>query len=143
MAWFERPQPETGTEGGVVWRRAVAVIIDIVLVGIIVSALGAVLFRGRLAAIGGLVGLALSFAYYIYLEGTYGQTLGKMALGLVVVTEEGGPIGYGPATVRSLLRVVDVLPVFYLLGFVLVLLTDRSQRLGDIAAGTVVVRARG
>lgn len=141
MAWFERPSPQLGTEGNVIWRRVVAVLIDLILVGIISSLLGALVFRGRLAALGSLVGLLLSFAYYIYLEGTYGQTIGKMALGIVVVTENGEAIEYGPAAIRTVLRVIDVLPVLYLLGFIVVLVTDRKQRLGDIVANTVVVRA--
>jgi uncharacterized RDD family membrane protein YckC len=136
MAWFQRPQPKLGTEGDVVWRRVVAVLIDLVLIGVLTAALGAV------ARVGGAVGVLLSFAYYIYLEGTYGQTIGKMALGIVVVTDDGGSIDYRPAAIRSVFRLVDVLPAFYLLGFAVVFLTDRSKRLGDIVADTVVVRAR-
>lgn len=142
MAWFERPQPEMGTEGDVLWRRAVAVIIDILLIGFVASIIGGVLARGRLAALGGLLGLVITFGYYIYLEGTYGQTIGKMALGIVVVTEDGGSIDYGPATIRTVLRIIDALPFLYLLGIIIVFVTDRNQRLGDIAADTVVVRAR-
>ncbi|NHN64545.1 RDD family protein [Haloarcula sp. JP-Z28] len=141
MAWFERPQPEMGTEGGVIWRRVVAIIIDIVVIGIVSSAIAGILSQIRLAALGSLIGLVLGFGYYIYLEGTYGQTIGKMALDIVVVTEDGDPIDFGPAAIRSLLRIVDVLPAFYLIGFVAVLVTDRKQRLGDIVADTVVVRA--
>lgn len=141
MGMFERPQPELDTEGDVVARRVVAVLIDLILVGVVTSALGSVLVRSGLGAVASLLGLLISFGYYIYLEGNYGQTLGKMALGLVVVTEDGDDIDYGPATIRTLLRLVDVLPVLYLVGFVVILITDRKQRLGDIVADTVVVRA--
>lgn len=141
MAWFERPRPELGTEGDVVWRRAVAVIIDIVLLGIVTSILSGILVRAGLPAVGGLTSLLISFAYYIYLEGNYGQTIGKMALDIVVVTEDGDHIDYRPAALRTVLRIVDVLPVLYLVGIVAVLLTDRKQRLGDMVADTVVVRA--
>ncbi|EMA12209.1 RDD domain-containing protein [Haloarcula marismortui ATCC 33800] len=130
-----------GTEGDVIWRRVVAIIIDIVVIGIVSSAIAGILSQIRLAALGSLIGLVLGFGYYIYLEGTYGQTIGKMALDIVVVTEDGDPIDFGPAAIRSLLRIVDVLPAFYLIGFVAVLVTDRKQRLGDIVADTVVVRA--
>lgn len=136
MAWFERPRPKLGTEGDVVARRVGAIIIDLILLGVVTSVIGAGV--GRLA---GAVGLIITLGYYVYLEGNYGQTLGKMVLDLVVVTEDGGDIDYGPAVIRTLLRFVDVLPVFYLVGFVAMLLTDRTQRLGDIAADTVVVRA--
>lgn len=142
MAWFERPQSEMGTEGNVIWRRAVAVLIDIILLGIVTSVLSGVLAQARLASVGSLVGLLISFGYYIYFEGTYGQTIGKMALDIVVVTEDGNSIDYGPAAIRTVLRIVDALPVFYLVGIILVLVTDRKQRLGDLAADTVVVRAR-
>jgi len=141
MAWFERPQPEMGTESDVIWRRVVAIIIDVVLIGVVSTVIIGVLGQIRLAVLGNLFGLIIGFGYYIYLEGTYGQTIGKMALDIVVVTEDGGPIDYGPAAIRTLLRIVDILPAFYLIGFVAMLVTDRKQRLGDIVADTVVVRA--
>ena len=135
MGRFERPQPKLGTEGDVVVRRVAAIIVDLLLLGVFTSIIGAGIGPGAAA---GAIGLVVSFGYYIYFEGTYGQTV----LDLVVVTEDGGGVDYGPAAIRTLLRVVDVLPVLYLLGFVLILATDRKQRLGDIAADTVVVRAR-
>ena len=94
-----------------------------------------------MAALGGLLGLVITFGYYIYLEGNYGQTIGKMALGIVVVTEAGDHIEYREATIRTVLRIVDVLPFLYLVGFIVVLITDRKQRIGDLVADTVVVRA--
>lgn len=141
MAWFERPQPKLGTEGDVIWRRAVAVIIDIILVGIVTSVLGAILAQARLGALAGLFGLLIGFGYYIYLEGNYGQTVGKMALGIVVITDGGDPIEYRSAAIRTILRIIDVLPFLYLLGIIVVVLTDRKQRIGDVVANTVVVRA--
>lgn len=140
MAWFQRPQPAMGTEGGVIWRRIVAVIIDILLIGIVSSALGGLLGTSRVATLGGVLALVISFGYYIYLEGNYGQTIGKMALGIVVVTEDGEAIDYREAAIRTILRIVDALPVFYLIGIIVIFLTDRKQRLGDLVADTVVVR---
>lgn len=140
MAWFQRPQPAMGTEGGVVWRRIVAVIIDIILIGIVTSALGGLLGTSRVATVGSLLAIVISFGYYIYLEGNYGQTIGKMALGIVVVTDDGEPIDYREAAIRTVLRIVDVLPFLYLVGIVVIFLTDRNQRLGDLVADTVVVR---
>ncbi|RLM36490.1 RDD family protein [Haloarcula sp. Atlit-120R] len=141
MAWFERPAPEMGTEGDVIGQRIGAIIIDIVLIAIVSSVISGILAQVRLAFLGSLFGLVIGFGYYIYLEGTYGQTVGKMALDIVVVTEDGDPIEYGPAAIRTVLRIVDALPAFYLIGIVAVLVTDRKQRLGDIVADTVVVRA--
>ena len=83
--------------------------------------------------------LAAGLAYFVYTEGTYGQTLGKRALGVVVVTEDGDPIGYGEALVRNVFRVVDALPAFFLLGAAVILVTERGQRVGDLVADTVVV----
>lgn len=140
MAWFEQPRPKLGTEGDVIPRRVGAILIDLILLGVVTSAFSGVLGRVGLATVASFVGLLLSFGYYIYLEGEYGQTIGKMALGLAVVTEDGDQIGYGEAAIRTVVRIVDVLPILYLLGFIVMLVTDRKQRIGDIAANTVVVR---
>jgi uncharacterized RDD family membrane protein YckC len=83
---------------------------------------------------------ALAFAYFVHLEGTYGQTFGKKLLGLVVVTEDGSPCGYEAAVVRNLLRYVDILPAFYLVGVVVLIVSDHAQRLGDVVGDTLVVR---
>lgn len=141
MALFERPRPDLGTEGDVVWRRAFAVIMDSIIIAVVTSVFGLVLAQARLAILGGLVGLLIGFGYYIYFEGTYGQTIGKMALNIVVVTEDGDAVDYRAATIRTLLRVVDALPAFYLVGIAVVFATDREQRIGDLVADTVVVRA--
>ena len=56
--------------------------------------------------------------------------------------ESGGdvPPGFGPAAIRTILRVIDVLPFAYLVGFWGILFTSKNQRLGDMAANTLVVR---
>jgi len=84
--------------------------------------------------------LALLLGYYWLLEATRGQTLGKMIVGLRVVRVDGSRIGFGRAAVRTLLRVIDWLPAFYLVGLVTVAVSGRNQRLGDLAADTAVVR---
>jgi uncharacterized RDD family membrane protein YckC len=81
----------------------------------------------------------LWMAYYIVPEGLYGVSLGKMLLGLCVVREDGRPIGMVSIWTRNILRFVDVLPVFYLVGGLSVRLTTYSQRVGDRWAGTTVV----
>lgn len=68
-----------------------------------------------------------------------GATPGKKTLGIYVARLDGTPVGWGPALVRNVLRTVDFLPVLYGLGLGTMLLNDRFQRLGDIAAGTVVL----
>ncbi len=69
-----------------------------------------------------------------------GQTVGKRMFQLRVVDAEGLKLRFGQLLLRNLLRAVDFLPLFYLVGGVTTLLNRRSQRLGDIAAGTVVIR---
>lgn len=71
-----------------------------------------------------------------------GQTLGKRLLGIRVMDRDGLPLHVSQVIVRNLLRPVDLLPAFYLLGGITTLLTRHSQRLGDLAANTVVVRTR-
>lgn len=80
--------------------------------------------------------------YYVLLEGYLGQTVGKMATGIKVVTEATGqsPPGLAAAVVRTLLRLVDGL-FSYLVAFITVLVSGKRQRLGDMAAHTLVVRA--
>ncbi len=70
-----------------------------------------------------------------------GQTIGKKLMGLRVMDEQGLKLQLFQVVVRNLLRWVDMLPAFYGLGGVVALFSARSQRLGDLAAGTVVVRS--
>jgi uncharacterized RDD family membrane protein YckC len=79
--------------------------------------------------------------YYILLEGYLGQTLGKMATGIKVVAEATGETpGIAAAAIRTLLRVIDGL-FSYLVAFITVLISAKRQRLGDMVANTLVVRA--
>src|ERR1051326_7532411 len=72
-----------------------------------------------------------------------GQTPGKRWLKLRVIREDGRPISFFEAVVRNLLRTVDFLvPPFYSIGLISVFATERDQRVGDLVAGTVVVRER-
>ena len=90
-----------------------------------------------------LVFFGLSLLYYFALEAHSGQTVGKRLLGIRVVAADGGKASVGQIAVRTLLRVIDVLPAFYLVGFISALATrERSARLGDLAAGTRVARLK-
>jgi len=82
----------------------------------------------------------VSFAYFVALEGLYGQTVGKRLTGIVVLTESGDPIDTTESLVRNVLRIVDGF-LFYAIGAILVFTSDRKQRLGDRVADTVVVSA--
>lgn len=82
----------------------------------------------------------VQFAYDVLFETlASGRTPGKRWLGLRVVKVGGGPVGFVASALRNLLRIVDALPGFYLVGILAVLFTRNNQRLGDLAAGTLVV----
>jgi uncharacterized RDD family membrane protein YckC len=82
----------------------------------------------------------LLFVYPTVMEvATQGRTLGKMAARTRVIQADGRPVTFLPVLVRNLLRLVDVLPGMYGVGAVAILVTKRGQRLGDLAAGTIVV----
>lgn len=68
-----------------------------------------------------------------------GQTPGKKAMGLRVVNTDFTPIGWGASIVRNLLRAADFFPAFYATGMISMTLTGRFQRLGDLAAGSLVI----
>jgi uncharacterized RDD family membrane protein YckC len=78
--------------------------------------------------------------YPIVLEtATRGRSVGKMSARIRVVRTDGRPVTFPVVLVRNLLRLVDILPAAYAVGVVSILVTKRGQRLGDLAAGTVVV----
>lgn len=85
--------------------------------------------------------LVVEWTYFIVLETTTnGRSIGKRMLGLRVVRDGGGPITLRDSIVRNLLRVVDMLPTNYVVGLVAMLASRQGKRLGDLAAGTVVIR---
>lgn len=90
-----------------------------------------------------LVLFAVDWGWFTLTEGLFGgQSPGKRALGLRVVREDGGGIGWREAILRNLLRPADAAPVGYVVGVVAMGLDPRFQRLGDRLAGTLVVRHR-
>ena len=83
----------------------------------------------------------VELGYFVFLEtATAGQSLGKRLLKLRVVRDDGFPITVRHSLVRNLLRAVDGLPWSYVVGFVAMVVSDQVKRLGDVAAGTLVVR---
>lgn len=90
----------------------------------------------------GLLLLGLFFIewfYPVFFEVFSGATPGKRLFGLEVVRDDGAPIDWTGSLLRNLLRVADFLPLFNALGLLCMLLHPRMQRLGDMAAGTLVV----
>lgn len=118
------------------------VCILLALLGSIVAVL--FLFLGSASSIGLMfvVYFLLSWGYGAFLEGTFnGRTIGKAMIGLRVVTDQGVPISGVQAIVRNVVGAFDgLLPFLYLPGLASMVLTRKFQRLGDLAAGTMVVR---
>jgi uncharacterized RDD family membrane protein YckC len=85
----------------------------------------------------------LFYGYFAAFEAFWhGQTPGKRLIGLRVLSVTGRPARIDEAILRNLLRVVDQLPGAYAIGIVTMLMSPRNQRLGDLAAGTVVVHEK-
>ena len=87
-----------------------------------------------------LVAFALSWLYPILFEVLRnGQTIGKSACGIQVVRDDGAPVGWSRSTLRNTVRFADILPAAYGIGLASSLAHPEFRRLGDLAAGTVVV----
>ena len=88
-----------------------------------------------------LVQLAAEWSYFVLFEMlSGGRSLGKMAARLRVVRDGGLAITFRASAVRNLLRIVDYLPTSYLVGLTSIVVSSEGKRLGDLAAGTLVVR---
>lgn len=122
--------------------RATAFLIDLLLRGVILAVAA--------SAIGvlGHVGIGLFLLLLFLVEWFYpvlfevlggGATPGKRSVGLQVVEVDGRPVGLAASVIRNLLRAADFLPLLFGLGLVSMLFSPRFQRLGDLAAGTLVV----
>ncbi len=123
--------------------RVHAYLLDLALRGLIL------LVAGFVFSLLGELGAGLVLVCYFLLEWFYpvffevfreGQTPGKRYCRLRVLQRDGAPVGLAGSLIRNLLRVVDILPLCYCAGMVCMVMNRRFQRLGDLAAGTLVVR---
>lgn len=141
----------TRDDTDVIGARIGATIIDSIIMGVLFY-LSLLVFGGIGGAAGGdagagggyfigfFVGLIVVLFYGILLEGAWdGYTVGKKLFGIKVVKEDGSPCDFGAAFVRNLLEIIDGL-FYYLVGFIVMAMSDKRQRIGDRLAGTVVVR---
>jgi uncharacterized RDD family membrane protein YckC len=87
-----------------------------------------------------IVFLFIIFAYLILMEAYVGWTIGKRIFGMRVVDVRGNKIGFSKSVIRNLLRLVDGLPAFNILGIVLISSSPKNQRFGDRIANTYVIR---
>jgi len=98
----------------------------------------AVIILLALMAVGGFV---VTSGYFLIFEIVWnGQTPGKRVLGVRVIRESGYPLRPVDSVIRNLVRIADWIPFFYGIGVLVMLFNKRSKRLGDFAAGTIVVR---
>ena len=131
--------------------RAAAYLIDfliraaVLILGGIALTFAGIVFSGKVAnGVFLLAWFILDWLYPVVFEvGKRGATPGKRLMGLRVVQSTGSPITFGQAVVRNFLRFIDGMPLFtYCFGLTSCLATKRFQRLGDLAAGTVVIYDR-
>ena len=95
------------------------------------------------AIIGTLIAFAIFWVYDVVFEAFGGgRTPGKRAVGIRVVGSRGEPIGFPAAAVRNLLRFVDEYLTLWIVALISMVRSERNQRVGDMAAGTMVVRER-
>lgn len=123
------------------------VLAAVLLVSIAAAMLGVVFSNTSVNYLLGALAVAVFYAFLlgfdIYFEVRHnGQTPGKRIAGIRALREGGAPLDFRSACIRNLLGMADFLPLFYLLGGLLVMLNSRGQRLGDMAAGTIVIRER-
>lgn len=138
--------------------RFVALLLDEVVKGVAVLLLAGVAYLGNIVlreqgasrlwvdVLGGadivLLAAVLGLYHIVFESAWRGRTPGKRLMGLRVVKDSGVPIGFWDALLRNLLRLVDALPSFYLVGIIAVFASPRHQRIGDLAASTLVIKER-
>ncbi|WP_406392977.1 RDD family protein [Streptomyces sp. NBC_00882] len=130
--------------------RALAVLIDLIVAVVVYIAVTVALVAAS-ASLDDAAQVALSIAVFLLvLVGgpiavetlSHGRSLGKLAVGLRVVRDDGGPIRFRHALVRGAIGVIEILMTFGVVACIASLVSARGRRLGDVFAGTLVVRER-
>lgn len=153
-----------GYEVAGIGSRFLAALVDttLIFVLLIISTLGILFFTALVADLESiLIGTAengpllmiafISLLNFFFLWGYYllfevwwnGQTPGKRAIGIRVIRTDGTPIDLSESIIRNLVRIVDFLPGYYVIGFITMFASQQSRRLGDYAAGTLVIYDKG
>ena len=129
--------------------RAIAQVLDLLIVTALLTALlfggialGAVFNSGVIFNVIEIIGsFVIIFGYFWASEAMWsGQTIGKKAFRLRAVGDRGEPLTFMQAGIRNVVRIVDFLPYGYGLGLVVMFINGKGKRLGDLAAGTLVVK---
>ena len=146
--WDARPVgPEYVAYGGF-WIRVVAYIIDAILLTIVCGVadrlLGVDIFASdwkNYDPLANLISLAIGWLYFALLESSErGATVGKMAMGLRVVTSDGRRLSFMNATGRYFAKILSA--IILCIGFIMVAFTDKKRGLHDMIAGTLVIKTR-
>ena len=129
------------------FARLIAILIDMTCISLIISIVGKLSqpFLETNPDVGQsimiLAGFIVAVGYFIFSEAAWkGQTLGKRLLKLQVIDQAGLKLQFGQIVIRNLFRVIDSMPFLYFVGGLFAGLTPKSQRLGDLAAHTIVVQ---
>jgi uncharacterized RDD family membrane protein YckC len=122
-------------------------VVILIVVTLIIRAVDATAFSEQIStwvyAVFGMVAAIFYWGYYIFFEMLWnGQSPGKRWVGLRVIRGDGTPITLSESLIRNLARLVDFLPAAYGIGVVTMFIDKQSRRLGDLAAGTLVVQDR-
>jgi uncharacterized RDD family membrane protein YckC len=135
-----------GYEVAGIGSRFLAALVDTILIVVMMGAVNLVLLlfvdteATWVIAVVSLISFAILWGYYIFFEMSWsGQSPGKRWVGLRVIRVDGTPLGLPESLIRNLIRLIDFLPISYGIGVVAMFITSQSRRLGDLAAGTVVV----
>ncbi len=146
--WDARPPGTANTGYGGFWIRVVAYIIDAILLsvasGIVGSVFGFNIFAPdwdhfEPAANG--ISLVIGWLYFALLESSErGATVGKMAVGLRVVTDQGQRLSFMNATGRYFAKFISA--IILCIGFIMIAFTDKKRGLHDMIAGTLVIKVR-
>lgn len=121
-------------------ERIIATVIDLAVMAVYAS-VGAIIFRDNNNYLTFLYFLPLMF-YSIVFELIWGKSLGKKILNLEIIHDSGAPLSFVHILLRWVLRIVDIWLFFGSVGTISIILSKRGQRLGDLAAGTLVVKSK-
>jgi uncharacterized RDD family membrane protein YckC len=127
----------------IILLQVVVVVVASLIIAVVSSNAYSDELSGWVIAILGLIASLFSWGYYVFFEMLWnGQSPGKRWVGLRVIRADGTPITLSEALIRNLARLVDFLPAAYGVGIVTMFIDKQSRRLGDLAAGTLVVQDR-
>ena len=147
--WDATPPGTTPVAYGGFWIRLVAYIIDAILIslvfGVVTSIFGVRYIdmddMSRIDPTVNLLSLAVAWLYFALMESSErGATVGKMAMGLRVVTNDGKRLSFMNATGRYFAKILSAM--IFCIGFIMIAFTDRKRGLHDMIASTLVIKTR-